>query len=190
MVKFEGKKNYQDETIPTAIELLKYSQQVLEDVRKATPVAFLGSIVDASSSEYVGRRYFDNVPKNTRSRRSEAMNDFSGLYVFFNRGVPEYVGISKTVIRRFKQHLISDKENQSSFVFLIARARFEIETGSPHNGDRKTFPFEKYCRTIQDEFLDHWSFVVIPIVGGYAMSFTEIYVAAELGCKWNSFQTH
>jgi len=112
------------------------------------------------------------------------------LYVFYNKNKPVYVGISKTMIRRLKYHLFGKKDNESSFVYILAKAKYENDTGQIHNGKRKDFPFNDYKDEIQNDMKENWSMKYCAIENGYELSFIEIYVACVLKSKWNTFKTH
>ena len=128
--------------------------------------------------------------KNTKSYKSINNNDFSGLYIFYSHGKPIYVGISGTVIRRLKYHLFGQKDNESSFVYLMARKQHENEIGKKYTGKRSDFVFDDYRDEIQKEMKEKWSFKYIQIENGYFLSFIEIYIACALETNWNTFKTH
>lgn len=46
-------------------------------------------------------------------------DDFKGLYVFYEDDKPIYVGISKNVLKRLRQHVKCEKQNESSFAYLL-----------------------------------------------------------------------
>ncbi len=126
-----------------------------------------------------------------RNSNSQSNNDFSALYVLYSGKQAMHVGISKTVIRRLKQHLVSEGNNTASLVYLLARDKYRAETGAEFVGLKRDFPFHKYRPTIQDQIHRDWSFVVVPCsANGFELSFTEIYVANALQSHWNSFDTH
>jgi len=184
------RRNYQGELTPTTEELIRRAEATVRQIGQAKPVRVGGNLVGPGTREYLGSSYFADVEKNTWNHRSRQPNDFSGLYVFFDIEEPMYVGISRTVIRRLKQHLFSDKENQATLAFLIARVRFEEKYGAAHQGGRKSFPFKDNMEEVKSEILSRWKFATVPLSGGYELAFTEIFVGSALGCRWNSFDTH
>jgi len=182
-------KNYVNENIPDPKELIKKAEQVLRKLCESKKIAINGNLID-SNKKYKARKYFEHEQKNSFSYKSKKPNDFSGLYVFYNKNKPVYVGISKTMIRRLKYHLFGKKDNESSFVYILAKAKYENDTGQIHNGKRKDFPFNDYKDEIQNDMKENWSMKYCAIENGYELSFIEIYVACVLKSKWNTFKTH
>jgi len=182
-------KNYSSEVIPDISELVYNAENTLKSLESNSPIKIKGSIVN-SKGEYIGKIYFSNQSKNSYSYKSINENDFSGLYIFYNKTLPVYVGISGTIIRRLKYHLFGLKENESSLVYLIANEKYQFKYGIEHNGQRKDFPFDEFRLQIQSEIISKWSFKYFPIENGYQLSFSEIYVACALKTRWNTFKTH
>jgi hypothetical protein len=181
--------NYINEYIPEPIELIEKAEQVLRKLHESIPIRINEHIID-SNKKYKARDYFKDEIKNSFSYKSKNPNDFSGIYVFYYKDEPVYVGISGTIIRRLKYHLFGKKDNESSFVYLLAKAKYENDTGKKHNGKRKEFPFDDYKDEIQNDMKENWSIKYCAIGNGYELSFIEIYVACVLKSKWNTFKTH
>jgi predicted GIY-YIG superfamily endonuclease len=99
-----------------------------------------------------------------------------GVYVLYNKSEPVYVGISRNILNRIKQHFTGTSPSQSSLVYLIART------------EQQDFV------TFRDDFQKHmrkdWSFSMIPEENPYTKYLMEIYIACKLETKWNSFETH
>ncbi|MEI7014600.1 GIY-YIG nuclease family protein [Leptospira licerasiae] len=55
----------------------------------------------------------------------ESKKDFKGLYVLSDEGVVQYVGISKNVLVRIKQHFVSNSHYSASLVYLMALKEHE-----------------------------------------------------------------
>lgn len=165
------KKNYANEPIPNITELVSNANSILESLLKIKPVKINGSLVKNDS--YVGRKYFEEQQKNSHSYKSVNENDFSGVYVFYKNNKPIYVGISGTIIRRLKYHLLN---NGSSSVYLIAKEKYQKKYGIKYSGKRNNFPFSNFRQGIQTEMINNWSFKVYPIENGYNLSFTEIFL--------------
>ena len=165
------RRNVWGEVIPNELELIKLAKSNLKSIIKMDPVPIIGNLVNENTRKYTGIRYFENIKKTTTTYRSNVLNDFSGIYVFYKMNKPVYVGISGTIIRRLKYHLFSKLENQSSFVFLIAQEQYKIEEGHYFDGLRKEFPFEDYRIRIQNEMIDEWQIKVLECSGGYNLFF-------------------
>jgi GIY-YIG catalytic domain len=56
----------------------------------------------------------------SRLRRS---GDFSGCYVLLREGKPFYVGISRTVVQRLRQHVTGNTHFDASLAYLMATAK-------------------------------------------------------------------
>jgi hypothetical protein len=73
------------------------------------------------------KKAFDDLGymPNIQSRNSKSLNEFKGLYVFGKEEngsiTPVYVGISRTVYRRLRQHGFGKHHNQCSLAYLMAR---------------------------------------------------------------------
>ena len=181
--------NYINEYIPEPKELIEKAEQVLMKLNESSPIKINDNIID-QKNEYKAKEYFKNEKKNSYSYKSKRPNDFSGIYVFYNNDEPVYVGISGTIIRRLKYHLFGKKDNESSFVYLLAKEKYKNDTGKKHNGKRKEFPFTDYKDEIQNDMKRNWSIKYCAIDNGYELAFIEIYVACVLKSKWNTFKTH
>ena len=68
--------------------------------------------------------YFANEPKNNPKK-------YKGLYIFGEeingKVTPVYIGISRSVFRRLKQHAWGTKHNECSLAYLKTKQRWESE---------------------------------------------------------------
>jgi predicted GIY-YIG superfamily endonuclease len=114
--------------------------------------------------------------------------EFKGCYVFIEGRKPIYVGISKHVRRRLKQHLNANSHNDSSFVYNIAKAmKEEIKTF------RKTFKDQRYQEPFQQarERVRQCAVAWVKIDDSLELYLFEAYACMELGTSdYNSFETH
>jgi predicted GIY-YIG superfamily endonuclease len=111
-----------------------------------------------------------------------------GCYVLIDSDDPIYVGISKNVIRRLRQHVRGTTHFDASLAYKIAATR------KPHTMTRKEamskhrfhLEFEKARSELSDL---HVAF--IPIANLLELHLFEAYCAMELDTsKWNTFETH
>ena len=114
--------------------------------------------------------------------------DFSGCYVLLETGRPIYVGISRVVLQRLRQHVRGTTHFDASLAYLIAASR------QPHNQTRSgamadaTFragfrEAQAYLRGLQVAFLE--------IANPLELYLFEAFAAMELDtCEWNTFETH
>lgn len=142
--------------------------------------------VRANGKRYKHNDYYQllkvkaNVANGTKS-----LNDICGLYAFGtdeNKSSPVYIGISRSVNKRLRQHGWGAGHNDASFAYLMAKDELNYE------GDRKDMPIETLI-TFQKR-IHPLRVAVIPIEDAYELYFTEVAVAALLKTPWNSFETH
>ena len=112
--------------------------------------------------------------------------ELMGLYVFASKVkdeiIPVYVGISRTIFRRLKQHGWGAKHNEASLAYLMAKKKYD------HQGHRHKL--KKWKLKEQQEIIREWRVAVYPIKNDYDLYFTEVFAAGMWGTKWNTFKTH
>ena len=118
--------------------------------------------------------------------------DFSGCYVLLEAAVPIYVGISRGVIGRLRQHVFGKTHLDASLAFRIAMAR---------HPDRAIANFTR-SGAMQDPlfgtsfaeaqaYLRSLNVAMIAIENPLELYVFEPYCAIELDThQWNSFETH
>lgn len=122
------------------------------------------------------------------NKKVKNKNEVQGLYVFgeFNKEygkiIPIYIGISRTIIRRLRQHVWGKNHNEATFAYLKAKTRLG------HNKGRLDLSL-KELESEQGE-IKNYHLMVIPEENHYDMYFMEVYIAGRLKTKWNSFKTH
>lgn len=128
--------------------------------------------------------YLPNVQTGSKIKRE---NELMGLYVFAEKtGVsswrPCYVGISRTVFRRLRQHGWGQTHHQASLAYAQAAFRHN------HGGRREHLSRRK----LQDQqaLLREYRVVIVPELSDYDLYFLEVYLAGKLCTRWNSFRTH
>lgn len=115
-------------------------------------------------------------------------NELQGLYIFGELNeeegkiIPIYVGISRTVFRRLRQHVWGNKNNEATFAYLKAKTRLG------HKDKRLNMDVNE-LKLEQKEIKKH-HIIVIPETNDYDMYFMEVYISGRLKTKWNSFKTH
>jgi hypothetical protein len=115
-------------------------------------------------------------------------SDFSGCYVLVREGKPFYVGISRTVVQRLRQHVTGNSHFDASLAYLMATAK----TG--HKMKRSDAMREPVFLTAFAEakgLLRDCSVAFVPIANSLELYLFEAYCAMELDtCDWNTFRTH
>lgn len=118
--------------------------------------------------------------------------DFSGCYVLLEAGAPIYVGISRGVIARLRQHVFGKTHFDASLAFRIAMAKHPDRTivNLTRSEAMQNPPFgtsfieaQAYLRSLQ--------VAAIAIDNPLELYVFEPFCALELDThQWNSFETH
>jgi GIY-YIG catalytic domain len=114
--------------------------------------------------------------------------DFPGCYVLLHDTKPFYVGISRSVVQRLRQHVTGTSHFDASLAYLMATGK----TG--HEMKRAEAMKDATFRKAFDEaraLLKDCSAAFIEIVNPLELYLFEAYCAMELDtCEWNTFRTH
>ena len=185
-------KNYKNESIPDISFLITNIKKSYEQERKNIKYSFK-EIYDENNGKFITKKKFKrNFALNSRTNQKyKNNNELSGLYIFFDKNnIPVYVGISRTIFRRMRQHFLSNKHNQSSLVYLIAKEQYAKENDEYYTGNRNNFPFKDYNQKIQSKMINEWKIQLIPEIDNYKIYLKEIYIACYEKIYWNTFVTH
>lgn len=115
-------------------------------------------------------------------------SDFSGCYVLIENSKPIYVGISRSVLARLRQHFIGKTHFNASLVYAIAQRRRPTKGKRSEVMNALEFKEEfasaqSYLRSLQVSF--------VQIDNPLELYLFEAYAAIELGThEWNTFRTH
>lgn len=183
--------NYAKHQIPFVNDLLEKAKESLNLVSTSKKHQFDELFLQQNSGEYYRNdEIFEklyNTKKNEKEDKKE--NEIRGVYVFHEQDKPVYVGVSRKILTRLKNHFIGKTHNQASLTYLMSREKYDKEHGL-FMQTRNEFPFEEYRHKHQNEMKENWRISIIPIKDNYEMYFTEFYLACELKTEWNSFETH
>ncbi len=129
--------------------------------------------------------YEANIYSGRSKSNENKNNEFKGLYIFGEEkeGVvtPFYIGISRTVFRRLRQHGWGKKHNECSLAYLMTKKHVaDIDRTTVTNDD--LLPAK--------EIVQNSRVVLIPVKEDYDLYFLEVAIAGILKTKWNSFRTH
>lgn len=114
--------------------------------------------------------------------------DPSGLYVFLEADRPIYVGISRHVLARLRQHLTGDDHFLATLVYSMAYAKWGRT--ARRSELMKNAGFMKQFRAMRDE-LRGCKVAFIEIDDPVTMYLFEVYAAMKLDTgQWNEFKTH
>jgi hypothetical protein len=132
------------------------------------------------------RLNYSPSPDQSHLEEGKTKNEFKGLYIFgeeVNEFVnPVYVGISRTVYRRLRQHGWGKKQNECSLAYLKARSDDDMLTRGKVDNKLHLEPKKKIIQS--------YKVVLIPVQKDYDLYFLEVAIAGILKTKWNSFRTH
>ncbi|WP_375517823.1 GIY-YIG nuclease family protein [Leptospira wolffii] len=180
--------NYNEEEIPKFEDIVKSAEAKIKKVDMVKYCFY-------DLYKKIGNEYIKDLSKLdskiTLDHKSE--KDFKGLYILFDESVVQYVGISKNVLLRIKQHFLSNSHYSASLVYLMALKDHEQSVGGKYKykGLRKDLPnFKKYRSDQQEIMRNQWRISFIPEEDSFHLHVLEAYAACELKAKWNSFQTH
>jgi hypothetical protein len=120
-----------------------------------------------------------------RLRRSR---DFSGCYVLLREKQPFYVGISRSVIARLRQHSTGGTEFSATLAYRLAKEKV------PHERTRREAMQDPVFRAAFDDakiLLRGCTVAFIEIPNPLELYLFEAYCAMALDtCEWNTFRTH
>lgn len=121
---------------------------------------------------------------------SELDDDFSGAYIFLKDGLPFYVGISKKVLNRIKQHIKGKDHFKSSLCYRMGAKEFFRIHGVKHTGGRAGLDFLKYGAPFREK-LAKCNVAFFIVESSLELYLFEVFVAMKLGTlKYNKFKTH
>lgn len=114
----------------------------------------------------------------------EKITSGSGLYIFVEKGKPVYVGISRNVKFRLKQHGWGKIHNHATLAFLIT----EHELG--YTTKKSKLSYEQ-VKSTQERLRNCGVITVaVPEDDPFLLYFMEVYISGHLKTKWNTFRTH
>jgi hypothetical protein len=118
--------------------------------------------------------------------------DFSGCYVLLEAGKPIYVGISRGVIGRLRQHAFGKTHFDASLAFRIAMARHpDRAIANVTRAEAMQDPLFGISFAEAQSYLRSLQAAAIAIENPLELYVFEAYCALELDTnQWNSFETH
>jgi hypothetical protein len=130
----------------------------------------------------------DKVGPANIARECNLAGDFSGCYVLIDGGAPIYVGISRKVLNRLRQHVRGRSHFDASLAYAIAQHRQPTPGG--RTAAMATAKFRSAFQEAQ-KYLRGLSVAFIRIDNPLELYVFEAYAAMSLGThQWNTFRTH
>jgi hypothetical protein len=124
----------------------------------------------------------------TIARSMNRGRDFSGCYVLIEGESPIYVGISRKVITRLRQHVTGRGHEDATLAYRMATAAMG------HSMSRKDAMADPQFRLLFHEKREHLKTMTaafVEIDNAVEMHVFEACCAMELDtCVWNTFATH
>ena len=129
-----------------------------------------------------------DVGVKTIVKRLGKQTDFSGCYVLLEDAKPFYVGISRGVVARLRQHGRGRTHYDASLAYSMARAKV------PHKKTRTIAmkdPVFLKAFTDAQRLLINSGVAFVEIENSLELYLFEAYCAMKLNtCEWNTFRTH
>ncbi len=158
----------------------------------SSPVEAWDYVLTKAKSNLMVRKFgFYDLYKNYRIKNENQEYSridkrvIKGAYILYEKETPVYVGISKDVINRIKQHCCGKTHNTASFVYL----KTSIE--QHYKGERSKWnDFDTYRIPLQVDMRNNWGFMFIEENDDTLLYLLEVCLAMELKTHWNSFHTH
>ncbi len=118
-----------------------------------------------------------------------------GIYVFYDKGNPIYVGRSRKLRQRLRQHILpSSSHFAASLAFLMARRDMENENGgNPLKGSREDLLRDPKFKRAFDRAkirIGGMTLRFVKVDGPNFQYLLEMYVALTLKTEFNKFETH
>jgi hypothetical protein len=191
--------NYKEEPYPENLSsLLNYAEQLSNEiVIKLNSTScekikelhyFKKGRIKRNEAIFIALGYSPNTYLKTKSKKI-INNEFKGLYVFGEeidgKVIPVYIGISRTVFRRLRQHGFGKKHNECSLAYLMTREQYKRDNKAYNRAIITNTDLEPSKKIIQS-----LKVVLIPVEDDYNLYFYEVAIAGILKTKWNSFRTH
>jgi predicted GIY-YIG superfamily endonuclease len=182
-------KNYKEELYPENLSvLLNYADEVAENIlvnlnnKNAKSVCDLYSEVNGKIIR--NKKVFDELGYTPNDS-----NEFKGLYIFGEeqngKVIPVYVGISRSIFRRLKQHAWGKLHNECTLAYLKTKHQWEI-VGKEAKRDSITHEDMLPAK----EIIQNYKVVLVEVQNDYDLYFLEVSLAGIFNTKWNSFKTH
>ncbi|KFF05655.1 GIY-YIG nuclease family protein [Flavobacterium reichenbachii] len=185
--------NFKKEAYPENLNNLfssadKIAKSILEKLN-SPECPTVSNLYDSINGKiFINKKKIDELGYSA-TRSCTNPNDFKGLYVFGkeedNFIIPVYVGISRTVFRRLRQHAWGKNHNQCSLAYLKTGEKWKTEN---RDIDRATITNDEMNPA--RDIIKKYKVVLWPVDNDYELYFLEVTLAGIFKTYWNSFKTH
>jgi hypothetical protein len=122
------------------------------------------------------------------ARRLRLSGDFSGCYVFVEGERPIYVGISRKVLSRLRQHMRGKTHFDASLAYAIAQRRLPTPGA---RAEAMAIPAFQLAFAEAQRYIGSLRVAFIAIENPLELYVFEAYAALSLRThEWNTFRTH
>jgi predicted GIY-YIG superfamily endonuclease len=183
--------NHYPESIPALIAKADQSLEILLSRLNHPNCLTLGELYQQAPNGKVYRQshLFEELgymPNTKSGENNRTNNEIQGLYVFGEcvdgKVVPVYIGISRAVFRRLRQHGWGKLHNEATFAYRMAATDLKHKTGRTTLASTEIEKQQKIIKT--------YKVAILQEEHDYDMYFMEVYFAGKLKTPWNSFRTH
>lgn len=145
-----------------------------------------------SNAEKMAKFSQSGVGVKTLLKEKGRLKDFSGCYVLLDNNQPIYVGISRNIVGRLKQHVCGKTHFDASLAFRIAIKKHADQTiAKLSRANAMLDPLFGISFAEAQAYLRTLDVAYIEIKNPLELYIFEPYCAIELDThQWNSFETH
>lgn len=180
--------NYKEEPF---LEINNDLQLRLDEIaeRIKTQLITPGEYLVFNDHSKFGRKEFKNFWKhvsiNNENGNKYSKNEYKGIYAFgevVNGDLRVlYIGISKTIRRRFFGHSTMKEKNAATWAYTILKHQ---------NPQLSKEERQALIPELQNSLIKNCRFTFVKEDSNMLMHLAEVYCANKLKSYWNSFETH
>lgn len=188
-------KNFKNEGeyIASLIEIIDFIEADIEN-RSYTLKQLKDFYKDENEKRYTKQAFFikEFGELNASPDKTGKNKKYEGIYIFIDKDKPVYVGISRNIISRLRNHGWGITSVTSSFAYLMAKTANSELNKDKYKANEEEIR-EKYLKKVQNLKL-----YVYPFNGKgnnetaeyYSLQLLEVLLSVRLKTKWNTFKTH
>lgn len=149
--------------------------------------------LEKNGKNYIQKGLFEKLgyhPNSQQNPKTKKYKEFKGIYLFGERNalgavVPVYIGISRTIYRRLRQHGCGSLHTEATLAYIIAN--HELYDNNFSNG-RANLPHSELHDARNK--IRNFKVALYPIENNYELYFHEVAIAGIFKTMYNSFKTH
>lgn len=201
MLKLGANENFKKETIPDVnnsliVELLNEISTLEKDLREKGLIHKLSDFFDEDKNgdgkiwakKEVFRKYGESNSKP--DEKLPGITEYMGLYIISERNEndikPTYVGISRKIIQRLKNHAYGPSKDTATLAYLLAFGNNKDKESKYKFNENIDDIAELSKKQVRNLFVYIYPYNKC----NYKLQLLEVLVACKLKAYWNSFKTH